>query len=166
MSRRIGQQLCQLIRDKAYATGALHKVRREIADLNGQLCVLRDNEKNLATTLAHLDVRLAKYAGIDPSRIRAITANPHTTNIPRGVFTREVVRYMSESRRPVSTFELEKHLFTVFGFSPETPKEREQLHRKVRKCLRIATAKGAIKRLHNPRSRDGKTLGLWQWAGR
>lgn len=166
MARYIGAELSRLIRERAYTSGALKRTKRSITQLNRELLELREKEKEIAVRLAKVDTALGKFASIEPARIRAIAANPHTSNLPRGVFTRELVRYMRDRERPVSTFELEQYLFGVFGISPQAAKEKERLHRKVRKCLRVISAKGAIKRLHDPESRDGKTVGLWLWAGR
>jgi hypothetical protein len=164
MARYISAELCHLIRKQAYTAGALNKIRRSILQLDRQLLELRDKEEDIADRLAKLNVKLSRYSSIDPARIRPIAANPHTSSLPRGIFTKELVRYMREMKRPVSTYELECHLFSVFGFAPETAKERERLHRKVRKCLRVISAKGAIKRLHNPKSGDGTTMGIWLWT--
>ncbi len=165
MAKYISAELARLIRSRAYASGALNKARREIAQLNHQLCELRDKEEDLAARLSNINIELGRYSSINPARIRPIATNPHTSSIPRGVFTAELVRYMRQVKRPVSTYELEQYLLPVFGLSPRMAKERERLHRKVRKCLRMISAKGAIRRLHDPESRDGKTVGLWQWIG-
>jgi hypothetical protein len=165
MALHISHELARLIRERAYAAGTLAKAEDEIARFQQQL---REAERLRDVAKAELmrqNALLARYPTIKVHSIRAIRPQPRRLKIAHGAFTKEMVRYLREAKRPVGTGELRDYLFAVFEIERgSTAEEREWQRTKVCKRLREMVKRNVVLRV-NARSLGRGRHGLWLWTG-
>jgi hypothetical protein len=161
MALNISHKLARLIRDRAYAGGALRRAERQAHKLQGQLTVAEGEHAAASAAVAKLDEQLAAYLSIDPTQIRQIGRTPRRVQLRFGAFNAELVRYLRDAGRPVSTQEIILQMETVFSLPPAFGEERDLRRRKTARRLRGFAARGVVRRLHDP---SDNQVGLWAWV--
>lgn len=137
MALRIPHELARLIRDRAYQSGALAEAERRVAALRPALQDAEHQRDTALSALVEIDAKLAKYPTIQLEAIRPIEEHPRRLELTHVAFTKEVVRFLRKAGGPISTMELQTHLFQVFSLQRgQTPEEREWQRHKLTKQLR------------------------------
>jgi hypothetical protein len=161
MALNISLKLARLIRARAYAGGTLRRAERRLLKLQEQLAIAESEYGVARAEVAKLDVQFVDYTSIDPSQIRRIGPKPRRGKLRHGAFSTEILRYLRDVGRPVSTQEIILQMETVFSLSPVFGEERAFRRSKTRRRLREFGERGVIRRLHNLHDNQ---VGVWEWV--
>lgn len=167
-AKYISNELCLLIRERAYSRGALSSLEKqeskslaEIDQLRKDVQSLRKQKKALSTKLNTLDAEITKQLAVDPEDIRPINRKPRSGS-KHGAIVRTIVRILVSSSEPVQTPDIVMVLVDELGWPYDTREEREIARKKVVQPLRVLVKKGAIERLHDTTKNK---IGIWRWVG-
>jgi len=168
MPKYISNDLCLLIRERAYSKGALSALENEesqsVADfvqLRQKIRNLRKQKQALVASIGVLDAEITKQLPVDPEDIRSIRRKPRSGS-KHGAIVRTIVRVLVSSPTPVSTPDIVLVLVVELGWPYGTREEREIARRKVVQPLRLMVQKGVVERLHDTTQNK---VGIWNWVG-
>ncbi|HLP96848.1 MAG TPA: hypothetical protein VK149_00235 [Sideroxyarcus sp.] len=162
MANHVGVKLCRLIRERAYLSGSLPDLQKQIIEIKAQLVQARKKLRQAHEQLHLLDKGIASLSAMDTADIRPIRATPRKLVASHGAFTQELIKILSEGLLPVKTEAIIRHMAEVFDMPRSTPAERENTRRRITRRLRMLVEKNAVERLHDPSCNQG---GLWRWIG-
>lgn len=155
-----GAKLSRLIRERAYVSGAIEPLQREIADVEFKLVAAKATYAEHLSRLTHLDEQIAYHSSINPEEIRPIRKLARVTQGEYGSFRRELIRLLKEADGPVAIGYLVDRMADMFHLPLETAADRKHSMDLVRKPLNIFRRRGAVERLPNvPEERQGR----WRW---
>jgi hypothetical protein len=168
MAKYISNEVARLIRQRAYAKGALSSLDKEesksLADfvqLRQALLKLRQKKKKAIAHIAKLDAEITKLLPVDPDDIRGIRHTPHS-GAKHGAIVRTIVRVLKNSSGPIQTPDIILIVVAELGWDFDTPDAREVARRRVIKPLQVMAKKGVVTRLHD--ATENK-VGAWKWVG-
>jgi hypothetical protein len=168
MPKYISNDLCLLIRERAYSRGALSSLENEeslsVADfvqLRQKIRNLRKQKQALIASIGVLDAEITRQLPVDPEDIRSIRRKPRSGS-KHGAIVRTIVRILANSLTPVRTPDIVLVLVDELGWPYSTKEEREIARRKVVQPLRLMVQKGVVVRLHDTTKNK---VGIWSWVG-
>lgn len=167
-AKYISNDLCLLIRERAYTKGTLSSLEKEesqsledIAKLWHEVRNLRKQKKALQAKIGVMDAEITRQIPVDPEDIRTIRRKPRSGS-KHGAIVRTIVRVLVSATDPVQTPDIVMVLVNELGWPYNTREEREIARKKVVQPLRVLVKKGAVERLHDTTKNK---IGLWQWVG-
>lgn len=167
-AKYISNELCLLIRERAYSRGALSALEKDesqsIADfvqLRQKIRNLRKQKQALIASIGVLDAEITSQLPVDPEDIRPILRKPRSGS-KHGAIVRTIVRVLVSSPTPVCTPDIILILVDELGWPYGTREEREIARRKVVQPLRLMAHKGVVERLHDTTQNK---VGIWRWIG-
>lgn len=167
-AKYISNELCLLIRERAYSKGTLSSLEQDesqsleyIVQQRQILRNLRKQKKALLIRISTLDAEITKQLPVDPEDIRSIRRKPRSGS-KHGAIVRTIVRILVSSAEPVQTPDIVMVLVDELGWPYDTREEREIARKKVVQPLRVLVKKGAVERLHDTTKNK---IGLWRWVG-
>lgn len=167
-TKYISNDLCLLIRERAYTKGALSSLEKDesqsladIAKLWQEVRNLRKQKKALLAKIGVLDADITRQLPVDPEDIRAIRRKPRSGS-KHGAIVRTIVRILVSSPEPVRTPDIVHVLVDELNWPYSTRKEREIARKKVVQPLRVLVKKGVVERLHDTTKNK---IGFWLWVG-
>ena len=168
MPKYISNNLCRLIRERAYSSGTLALLDQEEAELENifvqqrqRYREIRSAKKKLVTQLANLDAEITRQLPVDPEDIRSIRNTPRFGS-KHGSIVRSIVRMLTAQPAPVRTTDMVHALVQELGWPYATNEDREVARKNVVQPLRVLVKKGAVVRLHDT-TKNG--VGAWMWVG-
>ncbi|MBK7649207.1 MAG: hypothetical protein IPJ12_19115 [Betaproteobacteria bacterium] len=122
MPKYISNDLCRLIRERAYSSGKLALLDQEEAELENIFVQQRQRfreirlaKKKLIAQLANLDAEITQQLPVDPEDIRSIR-NTARFGSKHGSIVRSIVRMQMAQPAPVRTTDMVKELVQEFGW--------------------------------------------------
>ena len=137
MANLIGSKLSKIIKARAYLSGSLPVIQKQIEELQFRLNSKFNKLNQGLKQLKELDIKIAELSAINVEEIRPIKAMPRKMVGAHGSFRRELVRVLQTYHEPVATGVLVKHMAEKFGLPLETHKERVAVRDAVRRPLNI-----------------------------
>lgn len=168
MPKYISNDLCRLIRDRSYTSGALSLLDKEAAACEAifvqqrqRLREIRKERNKLVALIGKLDAEITNQIPVAPEDIRPIRSTPRF-GFKHGSLTSKLVSILKGSSIPVPTRPIVAVVVSDLELPFETPDQRDIARRKVVERLRKLVKKGAVTRIHD--TTDNQE-GLWMWAG-
>ena len=145
-AKYISNELCLLIRERAYSRGALSALERMSLSPLRTLCNCDKDPKSpeakqaLIASIGVLDTEITSQLPVDPEDIRPILRKPRSGS-KHGAIVRTIVRVLVSSPTPVCTPDIILILVDELGWPYGTREEREIARRKVVQPLRLMAHK-------------------------
>ena len=169
MANPIGNPLSRLIRQRGYAGGELNTLDKQLEAATAALhearfvCRnLRKSRQAIIKQMAELDVKITTQSAIRTEEIRAMRFVPKRFSCRHGSIVSELVKYLKEAGRAVTTHEIVDHMVGLFNLPVSTPQERRYARKWVTGKINLLARKGVVCRLHDP---TDNLTGLWLWTG-
>ncbi len=162
MANYVGLNLSRLIKERAYLSGSLPSMQKEVVDLQSNLKAKENELAQSTDRLAELDKQIAELSAIDPNDIRPIKATPREMIGAHGSFRQELIRLLKSYDEPVSSGELIDYMAKKFGYQMNSTKQLRAARDAVCRPLNVFRERGVVER--HP-SLDGSQQGRWLWVG-
>jgi len=169
MANHVGVQVSRLIRERSYAGGEKLKLEDQLAAVAIQIqeaeaayASLQSAYRVLMARMEYLDEQIKAKIDVRTEDILARQATPKRVRCRHGSMNAELVRFLRDAGRALSTAEIQAHMTTRFGVPTGTAKERESARYWVRDKIKYLVDKDAVAKVHDP-AEPG--VGLWLWIG-
>lgn len=164
MANTLGSRLSRLVRERAYISGSISSLKKDIVQAEANLCAMTRRLDLVLQRLADVDEQIAALSAIDVSGIAAIRPTPRLGQKEYGSIRRTIIDLMKRGQ-PISTAELIQLMTPIFEWNLSTRSGREYAIDAVREPLRRFKNKGVVERLPDQITQTGRRCGVWRWIG-
>ncbi len=164
MANLIGSRLSRLVRERAYISGSISNLKKDVEQAEANLSAKMRRLDLVLQRLVEVDQQITALSDIDVSEIAAIRPTPRVGKREHGALRRTIIDVMS-SGRPMRSVDLISLMAPIFEWDLSTLEGRKYASNAVCDPLYRFKDRGIVERLPDARSDTGRPCGVWRWIG-